>query len=173
MSTTPPYNQIGRWLAKQDNKYTKMSNDLKVTIGYFTMVWSIFECHYIGGKGRRKDLVKFLDQADFSSLKMDTLEENYQYFRNRYVNAGSLNDGAGSLYGIDTFTRDFLRVNLVPREVPDEAKVKSILLISYRFRCNLFHGGKWEMNIDAQLENLMRSILSIMDIVDQMQKKAS
>ena len=96
-------------------------------------------------------------------MTAETFRNELAYFRNRYVKDGK-------------FTHRFEKLKL-PH---DEKLVKRVLLckdgksqdiaavvliIIYRFRNNLFHGQKWQYELQGQLDNFKHSKKALMQAI--------
>lgn len=136
---------VKNWIKRYYNLYSddkvidSTNNSLE-----FIWVWSIFEHHYLKDSRNHKSfndqLVDVATNFPTDNFKID-INSPYGFFHNRYFNKGKTTKFFGNLNFDNKWqkrTKEILK-NTNPTE---NEKLELILLIVYKFRCNLFHGRK-------------------------------
>lgn len=116
----------------------------------FSLYWNVFEDivsanNFTIGTVEQSYQNRNLDRNDFQST--------IDYFRNRYVTNGNLNDKFPYLYFRNNDRQSFVEdVLLGVRDSTNDIVLASTIIV-YRFRNNLFHGLKDIAVINLQREN--------------------
>ncbi len=108
----------------------------------FIWVWSIFEHKYLkdsrNNKSYNEQLVDISKRIPTSKIGINT---TYGFLHNRYFQKGRTTKFFGDL-NFESKWQNLTRDILKKKEPTIEEKLKLILLVLYKFRCNLFHGRK-------------------------------
>ena len=155
------------WLEQQEPGFGNLQDAEKSEILDFCMLWSYFEGHFLNEAATdnsiRRFVTKFERDDGFDNLKLD---EFVEYFRNRYVLDGNFTDSYQGLH-LER-SPNFPEVNQMLLELNSTAiqMLTGCLLIIYRFRNNLFHGGKWQYNFHRQLNNFTCANRLLMKLIE-------
>jgi hypothetical protein len=135
-------------------------------ISAFVFLWSYVESLAFEGNAEPPTIKRNVERWEQDgAIQVGAFAEGLAYFRNRYVENGQ-------------FTRryDFLRVHrrenrsvepvLKGKADGDGEVVTALLYIVHRLRNNLFHGNKWEYELQGQLDNFRHANLILMRAVD-------
>lgn len=157
----------GDWLAKNALDARDVQDDVKIGVAYFVLIWSLFDFRFLNAEGRLKDVLNFIDDRILNDLNVQDFEPHLTYFRNRYLDGGRPNHHLEALAGSDYQSADRIvhclqQLGPTPKEV-----IGSLLLVSYRLRCNLVHGSKWEQGLADQYENFRHASKVMMLIMDR------
>ena len=124
-------------LSVNDKSLDNTNNSLE-----FIWVWSIFEHKYLKdsrtNKSYNDQLVDISQIFPKSRIDIDSI---YGFLHNRYFQKGKTTKFFGNLNFDDKWKKQIKEI-LKKKEPSPEEKLKLILLILYKFRCNLFHGKK-------------------------------
>lgn len=99
---------------------------------------------YNGSKKRKTVRKIFLEKYN---LNIDYYEETFAFFKSRYVTNGKLNKNFNGLFKNESneninHTETRITNYLLSNNISNEKKLETCLEIAYRFRNNIFHGGK-------------------------------
>jgi hypothetical protein len=122
----------------------------------FTFLWNMFETHACGQNASFTAIGNAVDRL--ASFDIKEFEPHLKYFKERYFDDkggatryfSGLNwrTTAGDQAAKAKTTEVLTLQNTDPKEI-----LKGLLYIMYRFRNNLFHGGKQIQSIDTQIPN--------------------
>lgn len=156
-----------RWLSRNALEYGVVRDEVKIGIAYFVMVWSLFDYRFLNSRGKIRDVLAFIDEDIDPDLNLEDFDPHFRYFRGRYLDHGSRNHRLDALAWNDYQSGDRIAVYLAPLEPTPKETVGALLLISYRLRCNLIHGSKWEDGIADQYENFRHATKAMMLLMDR------
>ena len=123
-------------LTKDDTTLDRTNNSLE-----FLWVWSIFEAKYLKSdetQSFNEQLVEFSQKYPVEKIHVD---EIYSFFYKRYFCNGRITQCFKNL-GLKKHWSNKLIQILRKQNPNDFEKLELVLLIIYKFRCNLFHGRK-------------------------------
>ena len=158
------------WLEK--NIHYEIIDEKKLeSIFYFSLVWNIFEkecCHKNASIGYHPK--NFADKLS-NNIDSNLLNEIFQYFLNRYIENGDVNDIFNSFdFGREPSSetyKQFVKDKLLSAEPTNQEKLQSLLYIAFRLRNNLFHGIKDVEKLYEQNENFKQINSLLMAIIEQ------
>ena len=159
-------NAIGRWLANNSPGFLEISNDVKVGMSYYVMVWSLFDYRFLHASGRLIDVQGIIESRDFSELDAQDLMPHFEYFRRRYLDGRKRNHHLDLLVWNDYQSGDHIASYLAQIDPTHREIAGALLLISYRLRCNLVHGSKWESGLADQYDNFSHATKAMMTLMD-------
>ena len=124
-------------LGNNSTVFENINNSLE-----FILVWSVFENKYLKDskdfKSYNEQLTDFAKAFPLVKLDINTI---YGFFYNRFIQHKKITPYYKDL-GLKGETGDTVRKILKNQKPTDLQKLTLILLIIYKFRCNLFHGRK-------------------------------
>jgi hypothetical protein len=149
-------------------KLDEVDTESKNAIMYFALLWSLFESKFCNERASAEAICNKC-QAIEESLNNNIFNVFLDYFKNRYVTEEGFNEKFDAL----NFRRHDKKA-LVERVLKSETNntidiASALLIIVYRLRNNLFHGLKWQYNIQGQYSNfdisnqLLIKMISIAD----------
>ena len=137
----------------------------------FTLLWSLFEAKALAANASAQKIISVVHQAvDKGAMEISRHQKTLEYFRERYFFEGE-------------FTTNFNKLNLrrndnqsLVCEVLSGSNnspadcISTILIVIYRFRNNLFHGQKWEYELQGQQMNFIHANNVLMTAYDELLK---
>jgi len=142
----------------------------------FVFLWNIFEtfgCNKNADINSIKNLVDEINNREVITL--EEFGEYVDYFSNRYYNPNG--DTTYSIEGLlfrnyrnDQIAKNEVAAVLTRQEVEPKKILKSLLIILYRFRNNLFHGGKQIVNLDTQIDNFICANNILINVLTKMKR---
>jgi hypothetical protein len=142
------------WLLKNAPGFGALTEDERQAIAEFSLLWSLFEARVLDTRATAQRIYTAVRQwRDEGSLDPAAYDPELAYFKSRYF------DG-------NDFTHHFHHLHLHPANKPGRVRavidgtnddpcdcVAVVHNIALRFRNNLFHGIKWQYQLQGQLEN--------------------
>ncbi|RTQ51580.1 hypothetical protein EJV47_07205 [Hymenobacter gummosus] len=130
------------WISKRYgvhnfDQLTKGSNSM-----YFVWVYAMFEREVIS-KGQGDNMInRILSALTQVHQEYINIDEHILFFRGRYFD--KQNKPTKYLKSLRFPKSHFAQLKraLLEEETSKESKIQVLILITYSFRCNLFHGGK-------------------------------
>lgn len=162
------------WIRGFFNNTTDLNIEGINHVRNFVFMWNIFETFGCNKEANINSIKNIVDEINSrEAIVSETFTDYVQYFSNRYY----------SKHGETTYSID----GLLFRESQNEQKakneviavlqqnqtapkeiLKALLIILYRLRNNLFHGGKQVVTLDTQIKNficannILKNVLEIM-----------
>jgi hypothetical protein len=158
--------QCDDWLVKNDIPSEDAPTGVKVAIGYFIMIWGVFEFRHLGSSASTDTLENYFKATEPQELLGGQLEPNYLFFKDRYLDDLTPNFRLQVLVQKDYNSEKALREILPSVDPTTDQILQAIVLICYRLRCNLTHGNKWQHGLGDQYENFCHATQSLMKIID-------
>jgi hypothetical protein len=140
----------------------------------FVFLWNIFEtfgCNKNANINSIKQIVEEINNRE--PITIEEFAAYVDYFSNRYYNPNG--DTTYNIEGLqfrettnDQISKSEVAAVLTRQQVEPKEILKALLIILYRFRNNLFHGGKQIVHLDTQIDNficannILRTVLTIM-----------
>jgi hypothetical protein len=157
-----------QWLSARAPGFQALPDQDRAAIVDFTFLWSLFEAQVMGNFAGA-DLIgaKVDEWRAAGTLYADQYDGELGYFRQRYFADGE-------------FTHHFPHLNLRAADQPGlvrcvldgsnndpRDRLLAVLMIVWRFRNNLFHGGKWAYQLQGQLSNFAHANAVLMRLLEQ------
>jgi len=127
----------------------------------FVFLWNIFEtfgCNKNADINSIRNIVEEINNRE--AITLEQFADYVDYFSNRYYNPNG--DTTYNIDGLlfrqsnnDQIAKNDVESVLTRRQVEPKEILKALLIILYRFRNNLFHGGKQFVNLDTQIDNFI------------------
>jgi hypothetical protein len=140
----------------------------------FVFLWNIFEtfgCNKNANINSIKHIVEETNNRE--AINLEQFTKYVDYFSNRYYNPNG--DRTYNIEGLlfrqsnnDQIAKNEVIAVLTGQQVEPKEMLKALLILLYRFRNNLFHGGKQIVHLDTQIENficannILKDVLTIM-----------
>lgn len=170
---------LQNFLSDEDVKpdFSKIEN-----VKNFTILWNLFERFFCNKEGSlhniQQNLIDLQNKGYIFPAK--TFDVQYSYFRQRYISNAQTNMTFEGLNFRDTANeRDHklsLKNFLEGNTTDDFHKISALLIITSRFRNNLFHGSKNVATIseqDESFEHLNNVLMSLLDFLKRSGKLSS
>lgn len=152
-AVTPP-----TWLERCAPGFGALSPEERDAVACFVFLWSLFEAEALERNGNVNALVRIAEVwADRGALDEQSLSGELKYFQDRYYRDGSFTEHFGYLNLRAGDRRTLVERTMRNEETRPVERVAAVLIIVYRFRNNLFHGEKWEYQLEGQLENFRQA----------------
>lgn len=143
-----------QWLKNRSRGFRALSDDEVFAIVNFTFLWTLFEARVLDHAASATRIAERVAEWDAAgSLNPASYGPELAYFRSRYFAAGAF---SAHFDGLNLRTNDnsqLVRDVLAATRHEPRDTVTALLIISLRFRNNLFHGLKWEYDLEGQLAN--------------------
>lgn len=154
------------WLRDKVNGYAQLGRNDVLAIQSFTFLWSIFEARRLNNHGDVPAIRAIVDRYA-AALRPEPYQEAVAHFRGRYFDGNALTDNFRRLFlperDYKTLVEHFVRGEaLTLRET-----VTALLIIVYRIRNNLFHGNKWDGDMQDERMNFSHAndvLIAFMDL---------
>ncbi|NPD85143.1 hypothetical protein HNS38_10255 [Lentimicrobium sp. L6] len=118
----------------------------------FTLMWNLFEKIACERQFNEQSIRRHIRESNIDSVRF---AEYFNYFVGRYVNHENANNYFSHLFNHrDSAQRTFVQNVLHGIDQTNENIIIVCILISYRYRNNLFHGNKELREIHHQRTNL-------------------
>lgn len=149
-------------------EYNELDEQDISSIQKFTFLWSYFEFKLLGTNASPKK-ISDLVESWYSEGKLDNKIWTHalDYFKNRYIDDGKTNYRFEALLLRSRDNPKLVEEVLLGNEKHPVKCFVATLTIIYRFRNNLFHGMKWQYNIQDQRENFDASSCLIGECISQ------
>ena len=157
---------VSEWLEQRIPYFAQISADERMEILHFALLWSLFEAQVLD---KNADVPRIAAAcatwAGRGLLTADTFGAGLAYFRNRYTENGDLTYHFYHLNLTAAQQEQVRRVLLAATNDVTEIAL-GVLTIVYRFRNNLFHGEKWEYQLQDQYGNFSHANTVLMKAIE-------
>lgn len=148
------------WLTTKAPGVGQLSAEEKQEIADFSLLWSFFELHILDGDATGTDIAQFCSNLEQQG-KIDPvpLTAPIAYWRQRYYAGGQFTYHFDHLHfrvgkrGRDLDNEGVSRAVISGQANAPEQQLLCSLSIAWRYRNNLFHGAKWQYELQGQLGN--------------------
>lgn len=139
---------LAEWI---NNRFDVTFSDADLqSVKDFSLYWNVFENIVCGNNFS----IGTVEQSYLNkNLNRDDFQPTIDYFRNRYITNGKLNDKFPYLYFRNNDRQSFVENVLLGASDNTNDIILASTIIVYRFRNNLFHGLKDITLINFQREN--------------------
>jgi hypothetical protein len=142
------------WLKAKAPGFSNLSDEEVNAITDFSLLWSLFESRVLSRNANARALCNAVEAwLNGGAFDPNLFDDEIAYFQQRYHPG---DDFSHHFFGLRLQRAD--REPMVRRVLDgteDEAsnRLSAALIIIYRYRNNLFHGEKWEYELEDQLGN--------------------
>ncbi|OIQ40010.1 MAG: hypothetical protein BM558_11560 [Roseobacter sp. MedPE-SW] len=161
------------WLGERQYGYRDLNPQIKATLMYFSMVWSIFEFQALDNNASPESITDFVNEKMPADYDFSAFEEAFSYYTQRYVKAGQIKGkrfnalvGDSPKMQPNRETVEGIRSALLGNTSTPQGKLIGLLLVVYRLRNNTFHGVKWKDGVNDQHDNFEHAICVLMNTMD-------
>ncbi|UWR10632.1 hypothetical protein [Sulfitobacter mediterraneus] len=166
MTAKQDIDSINSWIAQNAQEFASVAPKTKAAAYYFTVLWSIFDLRHLERSASRDKLVAFCNRLP-EELDLDPFEEHWDYFRSRLANDNGPTEHFEPLHGNDGVVAAILHDPIVAQHGTSKDRLTAMIFITYRLRCNLVHGNKYEDGLRDQYDNLMHGAKLTMLILEE------
>ena len=135
-----------------------LSQEDQIAIQRFTIIWSIFEAKFLSYAASSRRIGVRVDELADEIFNEAWFEDELNYFKTRYVNQHGLTQYFTGLNLRSNDNRTSVEDVLMGNVTDGRSQLKACLIITYRFRNNLFHGDKWAYAIQGQQDNFNHAV---------------
>lgn len=157
---------IKDWLIRNAPGYGVLPEAGREALSSFVFLWSLLEGRALGTRASPAKLVEHARiWGEHGGLPTPAVTSALDYFRDRYLTDGALNDQFDSLAFRPNDGRGEVEAALTGRNQGPVEQAAAVLLIIYRLRNNLFHGVKWAMGLHDQHDNFEHANRVLIDAI--------
>lgn len=121
----------------------------------FSLIWNVFEgCGVFSANFSITKLESHIQNINFDLIEF---QNQFTYFRDRYVTNGQTNNRFESLNFRRTDRKQFVADVLCDNLTTSRDIILALAIVVYRLRNNFFHGNKDIRVIDQQKENFINA----------------
>lgn len=150
------------------NKLNVVDQNSQNAILHFSLLWSLFESKFCNEHANAtsiyikcKELEEIFNNNQFNIFLI--------YFKDRYITNNSTNEKFNKLNFRGSDKQELVERVLKSETTNNVDIISALLIIVYRLRNNLFHGLKWQYDIQEQYSNFDMSnqlLIKALEIVD-------
>jgi len=145
-----------RWLQSRVPRFRDLSQVELEAVSDFTLLWSLFEARVLDQRASASSISEAVDRWGLEgALADDPYDDVFAYFQQRYFVNGHFTAHFAALRLRANDREPQVRAALDGTDVSSIARASAVFVIVYRFRNNLFHGGKWDYGLADQLDNFL------------------
>lgn len=149
-------------------KLNEVDAESKNAIMHFALLWSLFESKFCNESASASSICKKCSDIE-NSLRDISFDVFLDYFKNRYITEEKLNEKFKNLNFRRNDNKELVEL-VLKSEINSNVDIAcTLLIIVYRLRNNLFHGLKWQYDIQGQYSNFDISnqlLIKMISIVD-------
>jgi hypothetical protein len=147
------FNEID-WLNNYFDSEDKIDRENIRSVLYFALMWNMFEALACQRSANVRAIEeKVNDIYCRNLLRSEDFIPYLEYFQNRYLTAGQVNETFDKLRFRDHDKKELVK-NVMQGELDDPNNiVLALLLVVFRLRNNLFHGEKNIYRLNFQIDN--------------------
>lgn len=153
------------WLSEKAPLFGELSEREKMAIMDFALLWSFFESRCLGNNANIQKIRDYVQQLPEAAVNDHEVDQISAYFRARYTENGEYSYKHHHLYLEKSGNPQEVASMLLEGAGRRETLV-GCLAILYRYRNNLFHGAKWEYEIQEQQENFEHATSLLRRLMD-------
>jgi len=155
------------WLGDKVPAFGRLSNEDKIAIFDFSILWSFFEGTKLNGRANVSTLRSFVNKLEKNG-KIDSIElhDYVEYLRDRYVRGESHTEKYHLLYLSRSGSPSEVERMLKNKDSSHKINLTAALIIIFRLRNNLFHGEKWSSELQGQFSNFKKAAEMLMKLMN-------
>lgn len=148
-----------------------LTNDDLSVVNDFLLIWSLFEKIACNRQANIECLISFSEENE-TLFNSEIIEPIFDYFGNRYYNNGTETERFQYLRLPNQRLRTFVTNTFINEASSFLDKLKTCLLIVFRFRNNLFHGEKNILTINTQADNFSHANTLLKHLIERKMNNA-
>jgi hypothetical protein len=151
------------WLCAKAPGFSDLSEKERAAIMHFSLLWSFFEAETLNANASANSILALVrGWASDDRLNIAPFAPSLAYFRNRYFTHGIATEHFGGLNLRRNDSPELVSAVLSGENTNPADCVAVLLIVVFRLRNNLFHGGKWAYGICGQLGNFTNANAALM-----------
>jgi len=154
------------WLSIKAPGFASLSVEERDAIDDFSFLWSLFEGKVMNGRCDVPRIRSYVESLEHENCLNALDSDQYiGYLRNRYYRDGNETHYFQGLHLERSGNPEEVPEALSNLEATKSLKVSGCLIIIFRLRNNLFHGEKWQYDLEGQLENFTQANLFLKSLM--------
>ncbi len=131
------------WLKIYFNKNEMFEHNEIKAISDFSILWNLFENKLCGNNANANCFSRISNIYSTRQPLIAIINSSIEYFKERYVDVNSnFKPLFNGLLFRSNDNQELVKDVLLDCRNSTSSKIEALLIIIYRFRCNLFHGSK-------------------------------
>lgn len=160
--------KIMEWLQAKAPGFKHLSEDEQNAIADFSLLWSLFESRVLNTDGNVKNICAAVETwHQTGTLSADAFDAELAYFRGRYYAGGAFTYHFDHLHFRKPDREGLVRAVIDGSDNDPRSRMATILIIVFRYRNNLFHGVKWQYNLEDQFGNFSAANAILMRVLEK------
>lgn len=156
------------WLIDKVPGFQQLSSEEKAAIADFVLLWSLLEARILNTNGSAATICAAVEGwRDAGTLDPAPFDDAFAYFRDRYFKAGQFTYHFDHLHLRAADREPLVRAVIAGADNDPANRLIAILIIVFRYRNNLFHGLKWQHQLQGQFDNFTTANKVLMRVLDQ------
>lgn len=157
-----------QWLEDYAPGFRSLPAQDRNAILHFAFLWSLFESRVMSNFARADRIRTKVDEwTAAGTLQAELYDGEMRYFRDRYFSDDALTYHFSHLALRPTDHPELVRSVIEGANNDPRDRVLALLMIVWRLRNNLFHGGKWSYELRGQLENFNHANSVLMRLLER------
>jgi hypothetical protein len=154
------------WIKENISESTSLSNESLSSVSSFTLMWAVFEASESDPiHNMVTQIERLANRVANENPHIGFLDDIFQFWQNRYIENNAKGYRFEHLGFCEQKQEDLVFLVLTGQNVKLADKIQALLLITYRFRNNLFHGNKDITLLEDQTENLKNASLVLQRVM--------
>ena len=155
------------WLSEKIPEFRELPEDDKEAIQDFSILWNFFEGTKLNNEANLNAIQKYVESLRWNgSLYQFNIASYIRYLRSRYSTDGEFTDFYHSLnMGSIQSGIEYVERMLQGSSNSIEEELIGCLLMIYGLKKNLFHGDKWQYQLQGQYDNFTRANKLLMELI--------
>jgi hypothetical protein len=145
------------WLARKIPEFAQLQHDEKSVIYDFSLLWSLFEGSKLNCNCNVGEIRKFVSKIEQRGIDSVNLNGYVSYLRNRYYVDGNLTYHYAHLHVERSGNPAEILEMLCNEGCSTTVQLIGCLVVVFRLRNNLFHGEKWQYQMQGQYDNFQHA----------------
>ena len=155
------------WLSKKAPAFGELSEQEKMAIMDFALLWCFFESCCLRNNANMKQIREYVKNLPDVAVIALEVEEISFYFKARYTENGEYSYRYDHLHLEKSGNPPEVAKMLLGGAAGCREVLIGCLAILYRYRNNLFHGEKWMYEIQEQQNNFERATSLLRWLMDK------
>ncbi|MCE5210300.1 MAG: PAS domain-containing protein [Deltaproteobacteria bacterium] len=155
------------WLSEKVPEFGALPDCDKEAIQDFSILWSFFEGTKLNNEVHIDKIIKYVESLKYNgSLYQFNIASYIRYLRSRYVADGEFTEFYRDLkIAPDATGVEYVGKMLKGSSNSIEDELIGCLVIIYFLKNNLFHGDKWQHQLQGQYDNFKRANKLLMELI--------
>ncbi|MGE0132406.1 MAG: hypothetical protein AB7U82_30355 [Blastocatellales bacterium] len=155
------------WLEQHAPGFSGLSATERSLLTDFALLWSLFEGEVLKAAASVNTIEQTVQRWNQAGLLLpQTFAAAADYFKERYFAEGVFTYRFDHLHLDRSGNPQVVRNVLSGQDAAPESIASALLIIVYRYRCNLFHGEKWTYQLQEQEQNFSHANEVLMRAVE-------